>query len=106
MTKLYALPACSRPHHWPVLRLTLLRTAAEGRLLAFETNQPPDRFFIDVWNVAGKARVSRIQLPAELTRVSFSSFSNSSGTVLFTAQSENLQAWEIPSGKRLFLPHR
>ena len=66
--------------------------------MAFETNKPPNEFFIDIWSVASKARVSRIHLPAELTRLAF----NPSGTVLFTAQSENLQAWEIPSGKRRF----
>jgi WD40 repeat protein len=77
---------------------SLLRPADEGRLLAFETNKPPDEVFIEIWSVAGKARVSRIQLPAELNRLVF----NSSGTVMFTAESENLQAWEIPSGKRRF----
>jgi WD40 repeat protein len=66
--------------------------------LAFETNKPPDEVFIEIWSVTGKARVSRIQLPAELNRLVF----NSSGTVMFTAESENLQAWEIPSGKRRF----
>jgi WD40 repeat protein len=47
---------------------------------------------------AGKTRVSHIPLPAELNRLAF----NPSGTILFTAQSENLQAWDIPSGKRRF----
>ena len=98
VSKLYALPALQQTASITGPLSNLLRTAAGGRLLAFETNQPPDRFFIDIWNVAGQARASRIQLPAELTRLSF----NSSGTELFTAQSENLQAWEIPSGKRLF----
>jgi WD40 repeat protein len=66
--------------------------------LAFETNKPPNEFFIDMWSVASKSRVSHIQLPAELTRLAF----NRSGTILFTAQGENLQAWDIPSGKRRF----
>ena len=98
VSKLYALPTLQQTASLTGPASNLLRTADGGRLLAFETNQPPDRFFIDIWNVAGKARASRIQLPAELTRLSF----NSSGTELFTAQSENLQAWEIPSGRRLF----
>ena len=70
----------------------------EGRLLAFEATQPPDQFFLDIWNVASKTRVSHILLPSELTRGAF----NSSATMLFTAQGENLQAWDIPSGKRRF----
>jgi WD40 repeat protein len=75
----------------------LLRTAAEGKLLVFEANKPSNDFFLDVWSVANNTRVSRIHLPAELTRLAL----NPSGTLLFTAQNENLQAWEIPSGKRL-----
>src|SRR5262249_14345487 len=65
---------------------------------AFEADKPPNEFFIDIWSVANRTRVSRTRLPAELNRLAF----NLSGTVLFTAQSENLQAWEIPSGKRRF----
>lgn len=76
----------------------LLRTAAEGKLLAFETNKPPGQFFVDIWSTANNARISHIQLPAELTSIAF----NSSGTILFTVQNENLQAWDIPSGKRPF----
>ena len=37
-------------------------------------------------------------MPAESTRLAF----NSAGTILFSAQSENLQAWDIPSGKQRF----
>jgi WD40 repeat protein len=97
ISKLYTLPGLQQNASLAGPTSTLLRTAAEGRLLAFETNKPPNEFFIDIWNVASKAHVVRIHLPAELTRLAF----NSSGAVLFTAQSENLQAWEIPSGKRL-----
>jgi hypothetical protein len=97
ISKLYTLPGLQQNASLAGPTSTLLRTAAEGKLLAFETNKPPNEFFIDIWNVASKARVSRIHLPAELTRLAF----NSSGSVLFTAQSANLQAWEIPSGKRL-----
>jgi WD40 repeat protein len=70
----------------------------EGKLLAFEASQPPSQFFVDIWNVPGNNRISRILLPAELTRGAF----NSSATTLFTAQSENLQAWDIPSAKQRF----
>jgi WD40 repeat protein len=97
-SRLYSLPGFRPTTSLDGTPSTLLRTADEGRLLAFETNKPPNEFYIDIWSVAGKARVSRIPLPAELTRVAF----NSSGTILFTAQSENLQAWDIPSGKRRF----
>ena len=37
-------------------------------------------------------------MPAELNGLAF----NSAGTILFTAQSEDLQAWDVPSGKRRF----
>ncbi|HSU58351.1 MAG TPA: TIR domain-containing protein [Bryobacteraceae bacterium] len=87
-------PIASLDGHFP----PLLRVAAGGRLLAFETTKPPGEFFVDIWSVARKARISRIRLPSELTRIAF----NSSGTVAFTAQNENLQAWDIPSGKRRF----
>jgi WD40 repeat protein len=98
ISRLYALPDLR-----PIMSVdgtpsSLLGTAGEGRLLAFETNMPPNDFFVDVWSVATKARVSRIALPGELTRLAF----NSAGTILFTSQSENLQAWDIPSGKRRF----
>jgi WD40 repeat protein len=96
--KIYTLPGLKQTTSLAGPASTLLRTADEGRLLAFETNKPPNEVFIDVWDVASKARVSRIQLPAELNRLAF----NSTGTVMFTTQSENLQAWEIPSGKRRF----
>jgi WD40 repeat protein len=77
---------------------TLIRSADHGRLLAFETTAPPHDFFIDIWSVAAKARVSRVSLPAELHHPAF----NPSGTILFTSESENLQAWDIPSAKRRF----
>jgi WD40 repeat protein len=98
VSRLYALPGLRPTTSLDGTPSDLLRTADEGRLLAFETNKPPNEFFIDIWNVASKTRVSRIALHSELTRLAF----NSSGTLLFTAQSENLQAWDIPSGKRRF----
>jgi WD40 repeat protein len=98
VSQLYSLPDLRQTASLDGPSSALLRTAGEGTLLAFETNKPPNEFFIDIWNVASKARVSRIPLSAELTRVAF----NSSGTILFTTQSENLQAWDIPSGKRRF----
>jgi WD40 repeat protein len=79
-------------------RSNLLRTADGGKLMAFEARKPPHEFAVDIWSVAGKARVSHVLLPADLTRVAL----DSTGKVLFTAQHENLQAWEIPSGKQRF----
>ena len=79
-------------------RSNLLRSAGEGKLLAFEARKPPREFAVDIWSVAGKARVSHVLLPADLTKVAL----DSTGRVLFTAQHENLQAWEIPSGKQRF----
>ena len=97
VSKLYTLPGLQQTASIAAPNSSLLRTSAGGKLLAFETNQPPHDFFVDIWNVAGKARVSRIHLPAELTHLAF----NPSGTILFTAESENLQSWGIPSGKRI-----
>ena len=76
----------------------LLRTTDEGRLLAFETRNPPNASFVDIWSVASQARVSRISPPAEVNKVAL----NPAGTILFTAENEKLQAWDIPSGKRRF----
>jgi WD40 repeat protein len=108
VSKLYALPSLQQtasvtgPNPGPSTGAgpasMLLRAAVEGKLLIFETNKPPNDFFVDIWSVANNARVSRIRLSAELTRLAL----NLSGTLLFTAQNENLQVWEIPSGKRLF----
>ena len=98
VTKLYTLPALRPTASFDVAASTLLGTTDEGRLLAFETDQPPNQFFVDIWNVATKTRTTRITLPSELNRAAL----NSSGTVLFTAQSEHLQAWDIPSGKQRF----
>jgi len=98
ISRLYTLPGLRQTTSLEVPSSRLLRSAGEGSLLAFETSKPPDEFFIDIWNVANKARVSRIAMPAELTKLAF----NPPGTILFTAQSENLQAWDIPSGKRRF----
>jgi len=98
VSRLYTLPGLRQTTSVDGTSSALLRTADEGRLLAFGTTKPPNEFSIDIWSVASKARVSRIQLPAELTRLAF----NSAGTILFTAQNENLQAWDIPSGKQRF----
>jgi WD40 repeat protein len=98
VSRLYALPGLRPTTSLDGTPSDLLRTADEGRLLAFETNKPPNEFFIDIWNVASRTRASRISLHSELTHVAF----NSSGTLLFTAQSENLQVWNIPSGKQRF----
>lgn len=97
-SRLYTLPGLQPTTSLEGPSSGLLRSAGEGTLLAFEANQAPNAFFIDVWNVASKVRTSHIALPAELTRFAF----NPSGKILFTAQSENLQAWDIPSGKRRF----
>jgi WD40 repeat protein len=98
VTRLYTLPGVRPAASLDGPSSNLLRTADNGRLLAFETSQPPNQSFVDIWSLASKARVSRIPMPAELNRLAF----NSAGTTLFTAQSENLQAWDVPSGKRRF----
>ena len=98
VSRLYTLPNLQQTASLDGPSSRLLRTAGEGKLLAFEANKPPNEFFVDIWSVASKARVSHILLPAELTQVAF----NPAGTILFTTQSENLQAWDIPSGKRRF----
>jgi WD40 repeat protein len=98
VTRLYTLPEVRPAASLDGPSSNLLRTADNGRLLAFETSQPPNQSFVDIWSLASKARVSRIPMPAELNRLTF----NSAGTTLFTAQSENLQAWDVPSGKRRF----
>jgi WD40 repeat protein len=98
INKLYSLPGLQQIASVTGPPSSLLRVAAEGKLLAFEENKPPNDFHIDIWSVAGKAAYSHIQLPGELNRLAF----NSGGTVLFTAESQELQAWELPSGKRRF----
>jgi WD40 repeat protein len=98
ITKLYTLPGQQQSASLATSASALVRPAAEGKLVAFETSKPPKGFFIDVWSVASKTRISRVQIPAELNRLAI----NSSGTVLFTAESENLQAWDLPSGKPRF----
>jgi WD40 repeat protein len=98
VSRLYTLPDLRQTMSLEVPSSRLLRSAGEGSLLAFETSRPPNESLIDVWNVGSKARVSRIAMTAELTKLAF----NPPGTILFTAQSENLQAWDIPSGKRRF----
>ncbi len=97
-SRLYSLPDLRQINSLEIPSSHLLRSAGDGSLLAFETIKPPNEFFIDIWNVASKARVSHIPIPAELTRLSF----NAPGTILFTAENENLQAWDVPSGKRRF----
>jgi WD40 repeat protein len=99
VSRLYTLPDLRQTASLDGPSTSSLRaTGPEGKLLAFEVNKPPNEFSIDIWSTSSKALVSHIPLPAEVTRVAF----NSSGTILFTAQSENLQAWDIPSGKRRF----
>jgi WD40 repeat protein len=98
VNRLYTLPGLQQTTPLDGPSSTLLRTADDGKLLAFETTKPPSEFSIEIWSVASKARVSRIPLPSDLNRLAF----NPAGTILFTAQSENLQAWDIPSGKRRF----
>ncbi len=98
LIKLYALPGFQQTTALAGPSSTLLRTAGEGRLLAFETNQPPNDFFVDIWSASTKRRMSRIHLPSEITRIAF----NSSGSVLFTAENDNLQAWEVLTGKQRF----
>jgi len=97
VSRVYTLPSLEQTTSLEGPASGLLRSAREGRLLAFEVDTP-DEFFIDTWSVARKSRVSHIRLPAELTRLAF----DRSGTILFTAQGENLQAWNIPSGKQRF----
>jgi WD40 repeat protein len=98
ISRLYTLPSLRQTTSLDGPSSTLLRSADDGKLLAFETARSPNEFSIEIWSVASKARVSRILLPADLNRLAF----NPAGTILFTAQSENLQAWDIPSGKRRF----
>jgi WD40 repeat protein len=98
VSRLYSLPSLRQTASLNGPSSTLLRTADDGNLLAFETTRPPNEFSIEIWSVASKARVSRIPLPADLNRLAF----NPAGTILFTAQSGNMQAWDIPSGKRRF----
>ena len=68
VSKLYTLPGLRQTESLAASTSALLRPAAEGRLLAFETSKPPNQFFIDVWSVQSKARVSRIHLPADFNR--------------------------------------
>jgi WD40 repeat protein len=98
VNRLYALPSLRQTASLDGPSSTLLRAADDGRLLAFETTRPPNEFSVEIWSVASKTRVSRIPLPADLNRLAF----NPAGSILFTAQGENLQAWDIPSGKRRF----
>jgi WD40 repeat protein len=101
MRRLYTLPSLQQTASLEGPSSALLRSAGEGRLLAFETDQPPNQSFLDIWSVGSKSRISRIPLPAELNHLAF----NPSGTIAFTAQSENLQAWDIPSGRQRFSLH-
>jgi WD40 repeat protein len=99
LSRLYRLPSLQPTASLDSPSSGRLRPAAgAGKLLAFEANQPPSEFFVDIWSVVSKARVSHVPLPAELTHLAF----NPSGTILFTAESENLPAWDMPSGKRRF----
>ena len=98
VSHLYTLPGLRESASLDGPSSGLLRTADKGRLLAFETTQPPGQTFVEIWKVASKSRISRILLPAELNHIAF----NPSGTIAFTAESENLQAWDVASGKRRF----
>jgi WD40 repeat protein len=98
VTELYSLPGLLKIASVNGPSAGLLRTAAQGTILVFDTSQPPNQFRIEIWSVARKASVAGITLPAELRKVAL----NQAGTMLFTAEGENLQAWEIPSGKRRF----
>jgi WD40 repeat protein len=95
-TRLYTLPGLRQTGSLDKPSSTLLRIANHGGLLAFEASEVSNA--IDVWDVAANARVCRVVPPAELTSLAL----HPAGTVLFTAESENLQAWDIPSGKRRF----
>ncbi len=95
-TRLYSLPTLLQIASPDGPSSGLLGSAGGGKLLAFEAAKPPHDFFIDVWNLSTKARVSHIALPAELNHLVF----NPSGAILYTAEGENLQAWDIPSGKQ------
>ena len=100
VSRLYALPGLQPTSSLDgTAPADLLGPADEGRLLAFVTNHAPNEVFVDIWSVASKARLCHIAMPSELNRVAF----NPSGTVLFTAQGENLQAWDLPSGKQRFV---
>lgn len=98
VNQLYALPRLQPTTFLNGASGYMLRLAGEGRLMIFDAKKPPNEFFIDIWSVPTKSRVSHILLPAELNRIAI----NPSGTILFTAESENLQGWDIPSGKRRF----
>ena len=99
VSRLYTLPSLQRTTSLDGPSSGLLRSAGEGRLLAFETNKP-NEFFIDIWSVASKARVSRIPLPAELTRLVPSVHRARS---LFTAQEKNLPSLGHPLWQATFL---
>ncbi len=98
VSNLYTLPGQQQTTSLATPGSKLLRTAADGKLAVFEVDQPPNKTFVDIWNVAGKARVSRIALAADLNRIAI----DPPGNVAFTAESEKLQAWEISSGKERF----
>ena len=98
VTRLYALPELRQITSIGGPSSTLLRIAREGKLLAFETNRPPNEFAIEVWSAERKTRITRISLPAELTRIAI----NLSGTTVFTAEGERLQAWDAATGKQHF----
>jgi WD40 repeat protein len=98
-TGLYALPGLRQTAFLDGPASAQLRAVGiESRLLAFESREPPSELAIDIWSVSNKARVVRIPVRGELTSVAF----NPPGTVLFTAEGENLQAWNLPSGKQRF----
>ena len=98
-TQLYSLPDLRLMTSVNGPRSELLRTTAQGSLLAFDTSKPPKQFQVEIWSVARKAAIATIKLPAELSKAGL----NSRGATLFTAEQENLQAWEVPSGRKRFV---
>jgi WD40 repeat protein len=94
-TRLYSLPGLQPGLTVAGTPAKLLRTAAGGKLLAFETSASAGNSFIEIWSTASKTRISRLAVPSEWNHVAM----DSSGTRLFTTQGSNLQTWELPSGK-------
>ncbi len=98
VTELYSLPGLQ-----PISTVNgpssgLLRIAGQGALFVYDTSKGPNLFRVDLWSVAKKSAPRHISLPAELHKLA----TNPGGTLLFTAEGESLQAWEVASGKRRF----
>jgi WD40 repeat protein len=97
-TRLYSLPGLQPGITVAGTPSKLLRTAAGGKLLAFETNGAPGNSFIEIWDTSTKSRISRVSLSSEWNHLAI----DPSGTILFTTRGPNLQTWELPSGKPRF----